>query len=191
MPSGAITKYETKILAQKVNNSSAVLLKQKTRWHRNTFLSSSFSYKSEEAIDFFAYICINKPKRALHVCLRKQKNQPNKTTNKQAIPNKPCWISKLFLRFFNSSNPLCSNMRSGLLLHFAHHSRCAASGTFLPWRQVRDWFKSCLEMNKNLETWMAFKLPQTNCLLSSYSNFYKGKLEIFYKRTPWDVDILK
>lgn len=67
VPSGAIAKYETKILAQKVNNSSAVLLRQKTGWHRNIFLNSAVCYKSKEAIGLFACICINKPKRALHV----------------------------------------------------------------------------------------------------------------------------
>lgn len=172
MPSGAITKYETKILAQKVNNNSAVLLRQKTGWHRNLFLNSSVSYKSKEARDFLTYICVNEPKRALHVVQASKEtnkqNPPNKTTNKQAKSSKTSWISKLFPQFFNSSNLPRSNMGSEPFHHFAHHSRCAASGTFLPWWQVRDWFKSCLEMGMDLETWIALKLPNTNCLLSSY-----------------------
>lgn len=140
MPSGAITKYETKILAQKVNNSSAVLLRQKTGWHRNIFLNSAVCNKSKEAIGLFACICINKPKSALHV--KKAKKQTNKTTNKQAKTNKPSWISKIFPRFFlAASTCLTVTWSQSIFHHFAHHSRCAASGTGLSsvWKWTQIW----------------------------------------------------
>lgn len=55
-----------------------------------------------------------------------------KKAKKQAKTNKPSWISKLH-DFLVALTCLTVTWGQILLHHFANHSRCAASGTFLPW----------------------------------------------------------